>query len=295
LLAAEVERLKLAWKAICAKAAAATAPACLWRDEDALAPVLRDHADSGIESITVASAAGFSRARAWLALHAPELADRLRPRAAGFPREEFEEEFARALAPTVKLGGGGMVRFDEGWALTAIDVDSAGDTAAMGREGAAWGVNREAADEIARQLRLRAVGGAVVVDFLRLSKADARARLLTRFRKALADDPARCRLLGFTRLGLVELTRRRRGPSLSERWFEGRDGVPGPRAAAHVALMQAAAECAGRRVKRVRIACAPAVALAIEGADRAAVAELVGAPVATISAGADAGPAIVLE
>lgn len=305
LLVAEVERLKRTWGEISARGAGARTPACLWREPDALGQVLRDHADGDIGAIGVASAAGFSRARAWLSLHAPELLDRLQPRPGANDAsryEELEDEFARALAPVVKLGGGGVVRFDTGAALTAIDVDSAGAISGGDREDAAWRVNREAADEIARQLRLRNLGGAVVVDFLRQGKAENRARLLAHFRRALADDPAAARVLGFSRLGLVELTRRRRAPSLLERWFDaceacGGGSAPGARATAHMALIRAGAEGGGRGVKRVRIRCAPAVARVIELADAAAIALRISAPVVVESDGGGASGAftVVLE
>lgn len=146
----------------------------------------------------------------------PDLAARVERAAFGiFDTEGIEDEIEAALSPRIPLAGGGALTIEETEALVAIDVDS-GDANAGGQTQTALAVNLRAAEEIARQARLRRLGGLMVVDFLPLGKRPHRDRLIERLREAFAGDAVGIEIAGFTRLGLVEMIRRRQGPSLLE-------------------------------------------------------------------------------
>ncbi|MEO5337499.1 MAG: ribonuclease E/G [Magnetospirillum sp. WYHS-4] len=151
---------------------------------------------------------------------APSLAERLRldfPEAALSEEafgEELEDAVAAALVPYVPLPSGGSLAIEETAALVAIDVN-AGPGAGGGREASHLAVNREAAAEVARQIRLRNLAGSLVVDFLRMKRDEGRRKVLTALREAVATDPAGVQVRGFTALGLVEMVRTKSGESLS--------------------------------------------------------------------------------
>lgn len=129
-----------------------------------------------------------------------------------------ETAIGEALARRVALPGGGRLTFDETEALSVVDLDSGSHRGSAGR--GARDVNLKAAPEIARQLRLRNVGGVVVIDALKLERADDRGTFLDALREAVASDPAGVTVHGMTGLGLVELTRPRRGTTLAARLLE---------------------------------------------------------------------------
>jgi ribonuclease G len=130
--------------------------------------------------------------------------------------DDVSGQIDTALAPRIVLESGVEVLFEPGETLCAVDVDSA---SAGGRQGRAprrpVDVNLEAAPAIAHQLRLRNIGGAVVVDFITMRSAYDRDKVQAAFAEALRDDPVPTQLYGFTRLGLFELTRARRGATLA--------------------------------------------------------------------------------
>jgi len=142
-------------------------------------------------------------------------------------RAEMEEQAAAALEETVTLPCGGNLLIEPVRTLTAIDVNSASATRRAGMELTALTVNLEAAAEVPRQLALRNLGGIVVVDFIDIDNRGKREQILERLREAAAIDPAIEWIGNMSRLGLVEILRRRRGRTLAEMWRSltpGRDG-----------------------------------------------------------------------
>lgn len=133
-----------------------------------------------------------------------------------FDIDDVAGQIDTALAPRIALASGVEVLFEPGETLCAVDIDSAG---AGGRQGRAprrpVEVNLEAAPAIAQQLRLRNIAGAVVIDFVTMRSAYDRDKVQAALAEALASDPVPTQIYGFTRLGLFELTRARRGPTLS--------------------------------------------------------------------------------
>lgn len=245
-LAAEWERLRHS---------AATPPQRLLAAEPLIA-ALRDWLQPGGEVLALDGEAA-ARVRPWLAAHAPEVP--LRLAAPGAEQAALlDEAVAQALEPRLELPSGAVLSIVETPALTAVDVDSA--RAAPARRARPAQLNLEAAAEIARQLRLRAIGGLVVIDFLRMEGREQEAQVLDALRGALAQDPEAGQVLPFSPLGLVELVRRRRGPSLAEALLEPAGARLRPDAAAALALRRLRAESHAHRGRRLRLACPPEVA-----------------------------------
>ncbi|MEO8558409.1 MAG: ribonuclease E/G [Rhodospirillales bacterium] len=216
-LTAEVQRLAVLWDRLRAQALTARPPLCLFAAEDELKQVLREHGgglqhvvvEAGIDGKTLARQLG-ELAQIHGDRFAVEQHDGKTPI---FEIHDIEAQLAEALAAEVPLAGGGSLSIEPTRALTAIDVDS-------GRA-APLAANLDAAEEIARQLRLRNIGGAVTVDFVTLKSGNERDQVLGRLAIALAADPTPAQLVGWTRLGMVELTRARRGAPLAERFAAG--------------------------------------------------------------------------
>jgi ribonuclease G len=187
----------------------------------------------------------------------PALGDRVQHVACAFD-EAIEAAVAALAEPVCDLPGGARMSVWPTPALTAIDLDLGASAAGRGAKTAAHlDANRSALPVLARQIRLRNLGGAILIDFAGLSPR-RRASLGPDLTAALAADPLRPRLLGFTALGLAEIVRPRVHPPLH-------DLLAGPHAAGLAALRRLAAELAATPARTPRLAVAPAVAAALEG------------------------------
>lgn len=289
-LAADLQRLHARWIAIEERRNKATAPAELWREMGPVGRALRDHVGGKLDRIRVNAAQGFAEARAWLFEQAPDHVGRLErfeDPAGLFELFEIEDDIAAALSRRVALKSGGAIAFGETEALTAIDVDS-GKASARGTafEELALKINLEAANEIARQLRLRGIGGIVVIDFLHMENAAYRAQVVNGLRQALAKDPAPTKVLGMSALGLVEMTRKRVGEPLAARLFEncptcdGDGRLPSLPAVLAELLRRTWREAASSPPgAKLEIACAPDVAALLDGELRARLERQIGAVV----------------
>ncbi len=218
-LAAEADRLRAFWAGVLTRAAAAKPPARLHHDGDPVYRLLRDQAGPPPAEIVFDTRAAAAAARAALAAVAPDLAGRVvyRPARDWVPSEaEIADDVAAALEPRAPLPSGGWLLFEPGETLTAIDVNT-GTAQGQGAERTLLHCNLEAAAEIAHQLRLRNIGGIVIVDFVDLKSKDHRRQVVEALGRAVALDPCACSVGSMSRLGLVEMTRRRRGPSLAAR------------------------------------------------------------------------------
>ncbi len=207
--------------------------------ENRVARLLREAA--GDDEIVFDQLDDLALARAWCRKLSPAGETRLHHHTGPGPLLDIEAEIEAALARDVALPGGGRLIVEPTRALTAIDVDSAGADGEGARGGTARRVNLEAAREIPRQLRLRAIAGLVVVDFLNPGGQKARRAVLSALEAGLARDPAPTRHAGFSRLGLVEIARTRNRPPLAERLLE-----PGGRRASARALAAAMVRAAAR-------------------------------------------------
>jgi ribonuclease G len=264
-LRAELRSLSRHWAEIAERAASQRAPALLAEGPNAVERSLLDWAEPGMEVLCNERAVAAAAAE-FLTRRMPDLAltPRLEPGPALFEGEGMEDQLEAALLPEAPIPGGGYLLIEPGRTLTAIDVNSGGADRRP-RE-----VNLAAAEEIARHLRLRAIGGLVVIDFIDLRTPSARAPVLERLAEALSQDPAGCELAGATRLGLVELTRRRTGPSLAERLTEA-CGIAGSGRVRRVEaigggqLRKLAAEARATPGRRWVLTCAPELARAFDG------------------------------
>lgn len=203
-------------------------PACLVPPPNAWQSCLATLDPAQIEEVICERRVDVGAVQCWCAQHAPELSARVRhvPVRDWQPeRAEAEEEIAAALEEIVTLPCGGNLLVEPVRTLTAIDVNSAAATRKAGMELTALTVNLEAAREVPRQLALRNQGGIVVIDFIDLENRNKREQVLETLREAAAIDPAIEWIGNMSRLGLVEILRRRRGATLAEMWGgEKRDG-----------------------------------------------------------------------
>ena len=199
----ELDALRARWRRI--EAASEEAPALLWREPDPLRAFLRDRlapggtvlADRGLRSY--AGRIGLPDARI-------ELLDE-----PGWRAFELEDAIQRSLEPVLELAGGGSISLEDTRAAVVVDVDGGGRKDPLA-------LNLEAAERIAREVRLRGIGGLVLIDFVDLDRAAERRRVERRLADGFAGDPAARRQLPFSPLGVVEMTRQRLGLPLAEQW-----------------------------------------------------------------------------
>ena len=214
-LAADAAALRARWQAIEAARARATPPARLEPEAGPATEIMAAFFAAPPARIAIDDRAAFAEARAWLLRHRPALVTVLEYRAA--LGEDMAAQIEAALAPRVTLPGGGALAIETTAAAAMIDVDSGGAPA--------LGVNLAAAREAARQIRLRNLAGPIVIDFIAMRKPHERDQVRAALAAALARDPAAPQLLGWTRLGHIELMRPRRHAALEEVLFErGADG-----------------------------------------------------------------------
>ncbi len=217
LLIDDLETLLRQWEAIQAAAESAAPPVLLNRDEDFIHRVLRDLYTADLARIVVDSPAAVARAQAFLgADHATVQVDTHGESSDILEHFKVNAAIRDALKPRVDLPSGGYVIIEPTEALTVIDVNSGSFTrSANARETVLW-TNCEAAVEIARQLKLRNIGGVVIVDFIDMDSRRDQLQLLEHFTQAVRDDAARPQIAQLTELGLVELTRKRQGQNIYE-------------------------------------------------------------------------------
>ena len=225
-----------------------------------------------LEEIVLDDPAAFQRAKARLA-ERPELLARLRldlDPVSPFEREGVEDAIEALLEPRVALPSGGYLLIEPVRTLTAVDVNTGGAEGRGGPAAQARAVNLEAAAEIPRQLRLRALSGLIAIDFLALRDLAARKRVVEALKRGLEDDPQPGRVFAPRRSGLVEMTRRRARPALHEILTEpcgigGSGRVKDPVTRAYEALRALARAAARNPGRRVALAAEPRTLAALQG------------------------------
>jgi ribonuclease G len=219
-LRADLDYLRELWRAIAQHAAdAGGAPPRLVHEDLSLSQrVLRDTVCAGTERVIVDSRETWQKLVGFAERYMPRLKGKLEHYVGERPLFELygvEAEIERALSRRVELKSGGTLVIDQTEALTAIDVNTAAFVGSRSFDDTVFKTNLEAAQAIARQLRLRNLGGIIVIDFIDMQSAEHRAAVLEELRRALARDRTRITVNGFTALGLVELTRKRTRESLA--------------------------------------------------------------------------------
>ncbi len=211
-LATEATALTHAWRTVRDTSADHAAPAPLSRGPNAVERALIDWGGHGPDRIVLDDKALSVKTTKWCDRFAPDLTPRLSTHAGPptlFETYGVEDWFASLLVPQVPLPGGGSLVIEPTEALTAVDVNGV-------PRGHVAAINQAAACVLARHLRLRNISGMIVVDFLRMRRARDLNQLVELLRRLAADDAVQTEIYGVTKLGLVEMTRARRGAALSE-------------------------------------------------------------------------------
>ena len=216
-LAADVRYLRKLWHDIRAKALTSGAPSLLYQDLSLAQRVLRDFVNEDTARAIIDSRENFQKLTAFATEYMPNMLARLEHYTGERPLFDLysvEEEIQRALARRVELKSGGYLIIDQTEAMTTVDVNTGGFVGVRSFDDTIFKTNLEAAQVIARQLRLRNLGGIIIIDFIDMETPEHQAAVLAEFNKALARDRTRMTVNGFTQLGLVEMTRKRTRESL---------------------------------------------------------------------------------
>src|SRR5690606_12993551 len=218
-LALDIAYLRKTWTTIREHGMKAAPGTLLYQDLSLTQRVLRDLVGEQVVTIRIDSQIQYEALRAFGSEFTPSAVDRLqhykgeRPI---FDLYNIDTEVERALARRVDLKSGGYLIIDQTEALTTIDVNTGGYVGARNFDDTIFKTNLEAAQAIARQLRLRNLGGIIIIDFIDMLREDHRENVLSEFRKQLGRDRTKVTLSGFSPLGLVEMTRKRTRESLAQ-------------------------------------------------------------------------------
>ena len=210
----------------------ATSPSLIFRDDKLIVRVVRDYFKDDIEEILIDDKDIFYEAKEFIEAVIPDHADKVKFYEEEIPlfnRYQIESQIELAFQREISLASGGSIVIDPTEAMTAIDINSARSTKGKDIEETAFKTNLEAAKEIARQLRLRDVGGLVVIDFIDMVNEENQNKIETAFRKAVYSDRARVQISNISRFGLLEVSRQRLRPSLNESYDIEHVLVRGPR------------------------------------------------------------------
>jgi ribonuclease G len=214
----DIAYLRKTWAGIRERAFASPPGTLLHQDLTLAERVLRDLASDDTATIRIDSKLQFEHLKAFGAAYTPGAVGKLAHYSGERPIFDLfniDEEIRKALARRVDLKSGGYLIIDQTEALTTVDVNTGGFVGARNFDDTIFKTNLEAAGAIARQLRLRNLGGIVIADFIDMTREDHQQAVLAEFRKQLARDRVRTTVSGFTQLGLVEMTRKRTRESLA--------------------------------------------------------------------------------
>jgi ribonuclease G len=290
-LADDIAYLRKTWAAIRERSQRQPAGTLLHQDLSLAQRVLRDLTHEATQTIRIDSRLQFDVLRAFGETYMPGAVGKLdlyRGERPIFDLFGIEEEIARALARRVDLKSGGYLIIDQTEALTTIDVNTGGFVGARNFEDTIFKTNLEAAGAIARQLRLRNLGGIIIVDFIDMVREEHQQAVLAELRKQLSRDRTRTTVSGFTQLGLVEMTRKRTRESLAHMLCqpcptcEGRGQVKTARTVCYDILREILREARQFDPKEFRVVASAAVVemlLDEESVHLAGLSEFIGKPI----------------
>ncbi len=267
-LAEDIAYLRKTWTRIREASARLPATSLLHQDLNLLQRVLRDLAGEHTQSIRIDSSEQFQALMAFGREFMPTAAAQLqhyRGERPIFDLYSVDEEITRALGRRVDLKSGGYLIVDQTEALTTIDVNTGGFVGARSFDDTVFKTNLEAAHAIARQLRLRNLGGIIIIDFIDMLQAEHQQAVLAELRKQLARDRVKTQVGSFSSLGLVEMTRKRTRESLAQLLSEpceqcqGTGRVRTVRTVAYDILREILREARQFNPKEFRVVAAPAV------------------------------------
>ena len=232
-LVADMTILLRQWEQIEAKAAKTQRPALLYREPELAVRVIREEFNADYRGVVIDDERLYHEIRDYVGAFNPELADRIEFYDGGvgsdgasggglsvFEKFHIHEQVHKALDRKVWLPSGGSLIIEHTEALTVIDVNTGKNVGKSNLEQTVFDNNMEAAEEIAKQLRLRDIGGIIVIDFIDMEIKGNRAKVIDKFRDALARDKTRSQVFDITELGLVEMTRKRIGEGLLTEYSE---------------------------------------------------------------------------
>lgn len=211
------------WKVLVKRVKNTPAPTDIYEESDMIIRTIRDIFSEDIDAILVDEKGAYERAKEFLQLVMPRYVNRLQfydGREPLFHKYELEREIAKIQRRTVPLKGGGSIVIDPTEALVAIDVNSGSFRTDDSAEETAFQLNMAASKEIARQLRLRDLGGVIVNDFIDMRRESHRRKVERSLRDAMRRDRARTKILRTSPFGLIEMTRQRIRPSLKRSVYE---------------------------------------------------------------------------
>ncbi|MBP6851747.1 MAG: ribonuclease G [Rhodoferax sp.] len=267
-LADDIAYLRKAWARIKGAGSRLPPTSLLHQDLNLLQRVLRDLAGEATQTIRVDSREQFEHLVAFGREFTPSAVDKLQHYKGERPIFDLygiDEEIARALGRRVDLKSGGYLVVDQTEALTTFDVNTGGFVGARNFDDTIFKTNLEAAQAIARQLRLRNLGGIIIADFIDMVREDHREAVLAEFRKQLARDRVKTSAGGFSQLGLVEMTRKRTRESLAHMLCEpcahcqGKGSVKTARSVAYDILREILREARQFNPREFRVVAAPKV------------------------------------
>ena len=215
---ADLEYLHRLWHDIQQKSVTIAAPVLLYQDLDLSHRVLRDFVDEDTDRILVDSRENYQRLARFGHSYMTCIEERITLYTGDRPLFDLygvEEEIEKSLAKRVNLKSGGYLIIDQTEALTTMDVNTGGFIGVRNFDDTIFKTNLEAAQVIARQLRLRNLGGIIIIDFIDMDSEEHKQAVLAEFNKALSKDRTRITVNGFSALGLVEMTRKRTRESLA--------------------------------------------------------------------------------
>jgi len=210
----------------------APSPALIYRDDKLIVRVVKDYFKDDIEEILIDDEAVYKEALEFISAVIPDHAEKVKLYDEEIPlfnRYQIESQIELAFQREISLPSGGSIVIDPTEAMTAVDVNSARSTKGKDIEDTAYKTNLEAAREVARQLRLRDVGGLVVIDFIDMLNTSHQEKVESAFRKAVYSDRARVQIASISKFGLLEVSRQRLRPSLNESYDIEHVLVRGPR------------------------------------------------------------------
>ncbi|QXC62720.1 Rne/Rng family ribonuclease [Aquihabitans sp. G128] len=224
----DVARLAKQWAEIEALAAKSQAPALLYRDPDLSIRVIREEFNTDYRQVVIDDEAVYEQVRDYVRSISPALVERVElydPADHGglpiYEHHHVHEQLHKAIDRKVWLPSGGSLIIERTEALTVIDVNTGKNVGKSSLEETVFRNNLEAAEEVARQLRLRDIGGIIVIDFIDMEIRANREQVISTFRQALSRDKTRTQVFDISELGLVEMTRKRIGEGLIESLSSG--------------------------------------------------------------------------
>jgi ribonuclease G len=210
--ASDIQFLLRLWEQVQARHQQATAPALLHEERDLIFRVVRDLFSPEVEEFLVDTPAAYARCMEYTSSLVPTQASRVKlyeGRVPVFEATGIEKEIEKALRRRVWLKSGGYIVIDHTEALVAIDVNTGKYVGKRDFEQTVLKINLEAVGEVVRQIRLRDLGGIIIIDFIDMEREEHRQQVFQALKKALAEDKARSNVLEISELGLVEMTRKR--------------------------------------------------------------------------------------